>query len=467
MRSAWMRLMDAWLRNRLSPGCAANTPGHASAQAQEKEREPIRLTRESVVHLANGRLVIADGTEEIADRALACHKKMTSVVVPSTVRRIGCSAFADCENLEEVILHEGLESVGDNAFSGCRKLKSLIIPDGVRELGGRAFWNSGLTEPVLNASGDTLYYCPDAAAGEAYTVPECVRRIGPRAFADCVHLQAVRMPESLESIGDMAFVGCPLVSVEIPAGATDLGGDIFFCCKHLKTISLPEEKDPIRFAVTLCRLRGQTFLTPVRCALPEFSRYWKHGRFRSLAKQCGKGSVPAMEAMAAFFEKKHRASPETDFYRFAAHFWRYRAYENGSDAQRQWLMNWLAESSEEHLPSVCLRENLAGCGTGVALNALGFLFFDPQRSYTLYGRDADGVVQVSSYAGEDGPDEDGFGREIYDDWWHLDDRLQPVPGAGCLQGYSSIERRMNGIIQRFQENHDAVAQAIRKRKEGP
>lgn len=232
--------------------------------------------------------------------------------------------------------------------------------------------------------------------------------------------------------------------------------------KELKTITLEEERDPIRTAVTLCRFRGRSFLAPTRCGLPVDDIYWLDGKFQAIAGQCGAGRVEAMEEMSAFFDAKHQADPETAFYRLAANFWRYRAYEQGSGEAKRWLENWLKASSDRRLPSVLLSEELSGVADGLGLNALGFLFFTPDKEYDLAGRDADGVVEVSAYAGEDDPDEDGFGREIRYDWWYLDDNLCPVPGADCLRGISNISKRANK--KRFQEIHDIVAQAVARQR---
>ena len=105
-----------------------------------------------------------------------------------------------------------------------------------------------------------------------------------------------------------------------------------------------------------------------------------------------------------------------------------------------------------------LTEKLSGVADGLCLNALGFLFFAPGNEYHLAGRDADGVVEVSAYAGEDDPDEDGLGREICYDWWYLDNNLRPVPGTDCLHRFSNISKRANQ--KRFQEIHDIVAHVI-------
>lgn len=430
----------------------------------EKEAEAAShvLTGRTAVHISKGRLEIPEGTTEIGHRALEGNKKLVSVSVPSTVKVIGDWAFAECENLEQVILREGLESIGDNVFTDCPKLRSIVIPDSVTQLRGQAFYRCGLTEPVLNVSGDTLYFCPEAAAGTEYTVPEGVRTIGGWAFQDLPRLRQVKLPETLERIEKMAFVQCGLTSVVIPAGVKEIGESVFWDCNELKTITLEEEPDPIRAAVTLRYLRGQSFLARARCGLPADDPYWLDKKFQAIARRCGEGCVEAMEEMTAFFDAKRRAHPETAFYGLSANFWRYRAYEQGSIWARLWLEDWLKASSDGWLPSVFLTERLSGVADGLELNALGFLFFTPGREYHLAGEDADGVVEVSAYESEDGPDEDGFGMEIYYDWWYLDDNLCPVPGVDCLHRFSNISKRANR--ERFQKSHDIAAQAIARQR---
>ena len=64
---------------------------------------------------------------------------------------------------------------------------------------------------------------------------------------------------------------------------------------------------------------------------------------------------------------------------------------------------------------------------GYLLNAMGFLDFEEEREYTLHCVDKEGLVLVDSYESEDGPDEDGYGSEIYYDWWFVDDCLNFIP----------------------------------------
>ena len=459
MKNKWLWLLKHEILFKISPTLAMQD---LQQRVQEEKAARRVLTGKTAVHISKGHLDIPEGTEEISSRALEGNKKLVSVSVPSTVKVIGDRAFAECENLEQVILREGLESIGDNVFTDCPKLRSIVIPDSVTQLRGQAFYRCGLTEPVLNVSGATLYFCPGAAAGTEYTVPEGVRAIGGWAFQDLPRLRQVRLPQTLERIEKMAFVQCGLTSVVIPAGVKEIGESVFCSCNELKTITLEEEPDPIRTAVTLCRLRGRSFLARTRCELPGDDPYWLDETFQAIARQCGAGYVEAMEEMTAFFDAKHQAYPETAFYGPAANFWRYRAYEQGSGKAKLWLEDWLKMFPDGRMPSVFLTEELFGVADGLELNALGFLFFAPDREYHLAGRDAEGVVEVSAYAGEDGPDEDGFGMEIYYDWWYLDDNLCPVPGADCLHHFSGIDKRVNR--ERFQKSHDIAAQAIAQRR---
>lgn len=461
MKNKRLRALKNMILFKIAPSPAARDMERMGREEQAEQRV---LTGKTPVRIFRGHLEIPEGTAEIGHRALEGNKRLASVSVPASVRRIGSRAFAECEKLERVILREGLESIGNNAFTGCPRLRSITIPDSVTQLSGQAFYLSGLTEPVLNVSGDTLYFCPEAAAGTEYVVPEGVRRIGGWAFEGLTRLRRVHLPETLERIGKMAFVRCALGSVVIPAGVKELGENVFHCCEELKTITLEGEPDPVRAAVIRCHLRGRSFLAPVRCVLPADGAYWLEEGFQAIAGQCGAGRVEAMEEMYAFFDAKRQADPETAFYGLAANFWRYRAYERGSGEAGLWLENRLRESPDGRLPSVFLNERLSGVADGLELNALGFLFFAPDREYHLAGRDEDGVVEVSAYESEDGPDEDGFGRETYYDWWYLDGGLCPVPGADCLHSYSGIDRRIKDVIERFQQAHAAAARAIRERE---
>lgn len=67
---------------------------------------------------------------EIPDEKFEACKKLTSVVIPTSVRRIGREAFFDCGSLTSVVIPNSVTSIGDFAFYLCKQLSSVEY-DGV------------------------------------------------------------------------------------------------------------------------------------------------------------------------------------------------------------------------------------------------------------------------------------------------------------------------------------------------
>ena len=132
-------------------------------------------------------------------------KKITKIIIPETVEKIGNGAFWGCESLEEIIIPDSVTHMGthmftrcaslkavklsenhvgeiaDHFFSDCKKLKTLIVPAGITELGLCAFsFCSGLREIHISKGtkrfefswldrlkGLTIY-APKGSAAEKY-----------------------------------------------------------------------------------------------------------------------------------------------------------------------------------------------------------------------------------------------------------------------------------------------------------
>lgn len=77
--------------------------------------------------------------------------------------------------------------------------------------------------------------------------------------------------------------------------------------------------------------------------------------------------------------------------------------------------------------------------------------------------DGSGVVEVKAYESEDGPDEDGFGREVYYDWWYMTENLAMVPGAGFIYSESVREKLIHK--KKFDTLHDLVAETCKNHPE--
>ena len=84
--------------------------------------------------------------EEIRQDAFANKTTLTSITIPSSVKKVGNGVFYGCTNLETVIIEEGLTAIPYGMFQYCSSLKNLVIPKSVTSVGGYSVQGCDLTE---------------------------------------------------------------------------------------------------------------------------------------------------------------------------------------------------------------------------------------------------------------------------------------------------------------------------------
>lgn len=151
---------------------------------------------------------------EIADTAFYHCSQITSVTVPSTVRKIGKMAFAGCTQLAAIKFvnnASALATVDEFAFAYCKSLASFTMFGSVNALGMGAFYDcQALTSIELPAgitalSDMTFMGCEKLATVSGGTA---LLSVGNYAFRGCVALSSFTIAASVTSIGDFAFSGC-------------------------------------------------------------------------------------------------------------------------------------------------------------------------------------------------------------------------------------------------------------------
>lgn len=112
--------------------------------------------------------------------------------IPSSVTKIGASAFQGSDRLETLTIPEGVTIIDRGAFHDCGRLGSMTIPAGVAKIEGGAFYNCGeLTEVTM--------------LGERPDAPKTL-------FPGCGKLKAIRVPANAKSWAGMKdWFGIPLV----------------------------------------------------------------------------------------------------------------------------------------------------------------------------------------------------------------------------------------------------------------
>mgnify|MGYP000492993104 FL=1 len=229
----------------------------------------------------NPYFMVDDGVLYSKDKRelLYCPKNFSGIYrVAEEVKRIGKSAFRNCNQLTEIVLPEGLEVIGDTAFYGCTQLKQISLPKSVSQIGAYAYKGCPLqgTLDLMNikdigegafegCTGLTSVVLPEnllrieASLFQGCTgltvvnIPQCVTAIGISAFASCSRLQSVAIPDEVERIEDYAFKGCSnMKHLAIGNSVKKIGVEAFGECRRLKSLSIPASVDSILSSFVDC-----------------------------------------------------------------------------------------------------------------------------------------------------------------------------------------------------------------------
>lgn len=137
---------------------------------------------------AGGDIVIPEGVTEIGAEVFLDNSEIASVGFPSSLTKIGESAFRGCLSLGgELTLPEGITEIGSYAFSECPFTGDLTLPDGLKKVSRGTFAGCGFDGKL--------------------TLPEGISEIGSSAFYGCSFTGILTLPEGLKTIGEDAFFG--------------------------------------------------------------------------------------------------------------------------------------------------------------------------------------------------------------------------------------------------------------------
>lgn len=163
-------------------------------------------------------------------------RKLASIYLPATTRRLAKQAFTYCSGLTQVTLNEGLAFIGQMSFYGCSALKEISIPGSV----------------VLDPEGAHFYNCGALTKAE---LGEGITDLPSLCFSYCPTLRTVKVPTTLKSVGDYCFQqDVQLRKFEFPAGLTKIDKGAFNLSGISGSIVLPEGIDTLgSWAFTSCK----------------------------------------------------------------------------------------------------------------------------------------------------------------------------------------------------------------------
>lgn len=192
----------------------------------------------------NLQTVVLNGGEEIPAFALAGCSKLSSVMIPNSVKYIREGVLGLCENLESIELPKSIVSIGKYFLQNCRKLSSIKIEEGnqVYHSNGNCIIETfsktlivGCGTSVIPNDGSVIKIGEAAFQScmnlKNIVLPNCITSIESWAFSACTSLDSIIFSKSLEIIEDHAFYGCKsLTNIEIPDSVKTIGNNAFGFC---------------------------------------------------------------------------------------------------------------------------------------------------------------------------------------------------------------------------------------------
>lgn len=169
------------------------------------------------------------------------------------------SSIPGLKDLKILVIPEGVRAIDDGALKnlirrgGANKIETLVLPSTLVRIGTEAFMNLRRLKQVYwtKADRNALIY-PYAFAGcdglESITVPEGVSAISEGAFEDCSSLTDISFPNTLVTMGNGIFNRCnKLKHVDLSRTHIRLVPDYLFdWCINLEEVVLPKSCLSIR-----------------------------------------------------------------------------------------------------------------------------------------------------------------------------------------------------------------------------
>ena len=213
----------------------------------------------SVKFESNSQLKAIAGGYNPSDGAFYGCTSLTSIEIPASVQTIGKAAFKICTKLATVKFDKEsrLKTIAPGSFYRC-PITTIDIPASVQTIGEAAFqectklatvkFEAGSLLETLEGYSGSLYYgafygCTSLTSIE---IPASVQTIGAATFQGCSRLADVKFEEGskLSAIEGYccgygcygAFLGCPLITIDIPASVQTIGEAAFQECTKLATV---------------------------------------------------------------------------------------------------------------------------------------------------------------------------------------------------------------------------------------
>lgn len=210
------------------------------------QEEQVNPNEEVIYTISLKNIILPEGVTRIGEKAFAYATKLEKINFPSTLEFIGNASFTDCISLSNnpLTIPDGISEIGGFTFYNCSNLKgTVVLPSTIRLIGDSAFYNTGIETcnfpDGLQSIGDAAFY--GANLKEVNLPSSCCEFYGASQFQQNAQLTKVHLPEGMTYIPERFLNMCVhLQSINIPSSVTEIKSYALNACMDIDEILLSE-----------------------------------------------------------------------------------------------------------------------------------------------------------------------------------------------------------------------------------
>ena len=208
---------------------------------QDEFKELIKIVLPYKVRIQENGEYREEIVRGIGTKVFENYENLQEIILPSSIYKIGDSAFLGCYSLSKIVLNYGLTEISSSVFSDCISLNSIKLTDSIETVGENCFFNcENLKEVILSKSLDTISKKCFSNTGIEDINLRYIKTIEESAFANCENLINIKFSDELEIICKLAFDGCnSIYEIKLPNSLETIGEGAFKGCNNIIEIELP------------------------------------------------------------------------------------------------------------------------------------------------------------------------------------------------------------------------------------
>ncbi|MGI5083621.1 leucine-rich repeat domain-containing protein [Treponema putidum] len=231
-----------------------------------EDMEGVKITkyRGEALHVLIPNEIEGLPVTELADYSFSSRKKLETIIIPDTVKKVGRYVFNFCDKLKNISLSKTITSIAEGMFSSCESLEEFIIPDHITNIERSAFSQSGLksiylpdritfrSKSFFEEYEISSYVFSKCKKLQEVFLPSSITVIGNEMFSGCTSLRKIILPEGLTKIGENAFADCSFTELTIPDTVTTILSGAFYGYKGKKLI-IPDSVTVLDCSFSSCK----------------------------------------------------------------------------------------------------------------------------------------------------------------------------------------------------------------------